>query len=48
MASMKGHDIKDPRLAAAGRGRVEWAKKDMPVLRSIGARFASGSPPACT
>ena len=31
-------------LAAAGKNRVEWAKKDMPVLRSIGARFAKEKP----
>ncbi|HEX8043458.1 adenosylhomocysteinase, partial [Candidatus Deferrimicrobium sp.] len=44
MASSKGYDIKDPKLAAAGRSRVEWAKKDMPVLRSIGERFAKEKP----
>src|SRR5512143_3941804 len=44
MAAIKGYDIKDPKLAAAGRNRVEWAKKDMPVLRSIGERFAKEKP----
>jgi len=44
MAGRKGHDVKDLRLAAAGRNRIEWAKKDMPVLRSIGARFAREKP----
>lgn len=44
MASSKGHDVKDLKLAAAGKNRVEWAKKDMPVLRSIGARFAKEKP----
>ena len=44
MAGRKGHDVKDIRLAAAGRNRIEWAKKDMPVLRSIGARFAREKP----
>jgi adenosylhomocysteinase len=40
----KGYDIKDIRLAAAGKSRIEWAKKDMPVLRSIGDRFAKEKP----
>ena len=44
MASSKGYDVKDLKLAAAGKNRVEWAKKDMPVLRSIGARFAKEKP----
>jgi adenosylhomocysteinase len=44
MAGAKGYDVKDIRLAAAGRSRIEWAKKDMPVLRSIGARFAKEKP----
>ena len=37
-------DVKDLRLAGAGRDRIEWAKKDMPVLRSIGERFAREKP----
>ena len=44
MAAGKGYDVKDLKLAAAGRNRVEWAKKDMPVLRSIGARFVKEKP----
>ncbi len=44
MAGAKGYDIRDIGLAAAGRNRIEWAKKDMPVLRSIGARFAKEKP----
>jgi len=40
----KGYDIRDIRLAAAGKSRIEWAKKDMPVLRSIGERFAKEKP----
>ena len=44
MAGAKGYDVRDIRLAAAGRNRIEWAKKDMPVLRSIGARFAKETP----
>jgi adenosylhomocysteinase len=37
-------DVKDIRLARAGRDRIEWAKKEMPVLRSIGERFAKKKP----
>jgi adenosylhomocysteinase len=44
MTRDKGYDIKDIRLAAAGKSRIEWAKKDMPVLRSIGERFAKEKP----
>jgi adenosylhomocysteinase len=44
MARGNGYDVKDVRLAAAGRDRIEWAKKDMPVLRSIGDRFAKEKP----
>jgi len=40
----KRYDVRDIKLAAAGRDRIEWAKKDMPVLRSIGDRFADEKP----
>ena len=29
------HDIKDASLAAEGRKRIEWAEREMPVLRLI-------------
>jgi adenosylhomocysteinase len=44
MGRGNSHDVKDIRLAKAGRDRIEWAKKDMPVLRSIGVRFAREMP----
>jgi adenosylhomocysteinase len=44
MVRGKGSDIKDVRLARTGRGRIGWAKKEMPVLRSIGERFAKEKP----
>src|SRR3972149_4540289 len=44
MASMKAYDVKDLRLAAAVLPRGEWGKKDMPVLRAIGTRFAKEKP----
>jgi len=33
------YDIKDISLAAAGKNRIKWAEKDMPVLRQIRDRF---------
>ncbi len=36
--------IKDIKLAEQGRDRVEWAEKDMPVLRLIRERFAKEKP----
>ncbi len=40
---MKSH-IKNPTLAAQGKKRIEWAERDMPVLRQIRARFARERP----
>jgi adenosylhomocysteinase len=37
-------DIKDKDLADGGRLRIEWAERDMPVLRSIQERFAKERP----
>jgi adenosylhomocysteinase len=37
-------DVKDRGLAAKGRSRVEWADEQMPVVRSIRARFAREMP----
>ncbi len=44
MAKDKPYDIKDIKLAKDGFDRIEWAKKDMPVLRSIGERFTKEKP----
>jgi adenosylhomocysteinase len=38
------HDIKDLDLAPAGRLRIEWAEREMPVLRLIRERFAKERP----
>jgi adenosylhomocysteinase len=40
----KDHDIKDLDLAPAGRLRIEWAEREMPVLRLIRERFAREKP----
>lgn len=37
-------DIADPKLAQAGRDRIEWAERDMPVLRLIRERFEAEKP----
>ncbi len=37
-------DVADPRLAAAGVRRIEWAAREMPVLRTIRDRFAASKP----
>ena len=38
------YDIKDIKLADAGRDRILWADRDMPVLASIRERFAAERP----
>src|SRR5919107_4986383 len=37
-------DIKDLKLAEAGKRRIEWAEREMQVLRLIRERFASEKP----
>lgn len=37
-------DIKDPSLAPDGKRRIEWAEREMPVLRLIRERFANEKP----
>ncbi len=38
------HDVRDLSLATGGRYRIEWAERDMPVLRQIRERFAQERP----
>lgn len=40
----KGSDIKDISLADQGRQRIEWAFREMPVLRTLLKRFAAERP----
>ena len=42
-ANKRGH-VKDMKLAPEGRLRIEWAERNMPVLRSIRERFAKQRP----
>jgi adenosylhomocysteinase len=37
-------DVKDLKLAEAGRRRMEWAARSMPVLKSIQKKFAQDKP----
>jgi len=41
---MSNYDIKDPKQAEGGRLRIEWAEREMPVLRLIRERFAKERP----
>ncbi len=41
---MKKYDIKDIKLAAEGKRKIEWAEKNMPVLRLIREDFKKTKP----
>jgi len=41
---MKNYDIKDPSLAQEGKLRIDWAGKEMPVVRLIKERFGREKP----
>jgi adenosylhomocysteinase len=41
---MENYDIKDPKLAEGGRRRIDWAEREMPVLRLIRERFTRERP----
>jgi len=41
---MENFDIKDRKLAEGGRRRIEWAEREMPVLRLIRQRFTKERP----
>ena len=38
------HDVKDIKLAPAGKKKIEWAERNMPVLRLIRERFTKEKP----
>jgi adenosylhomocysteinase len=44
MKPMENYDVKDMKLAEGGRRRIEWAEREMPVLRLIRERFAKERP----
>lgn len=37
--TVMSHDVKDLKLAGQGQNRIDWAEREMPVLRSIRERF---------
>jgi adenosylhomocysteinase len=41
---MANYDVKDASLAEGGRRRIDWAEREMPVLRLIRERFAKERP----
>ncbi|NMC84649.1 MAG: adenosylhomocysteinase [Anaerolineaceae bacterium] len=41
---MANYDVKDMKLAEGGRLRIDWAEREMPVLRQIKERFAKEQP----
>ncbi len=41
---MSNYDIKDLSLAEGGRRRIDWAEREMPVLRGISERFKKEKP----
>jgi adenosylhomocysteinase len=41
---MSNYDVKDLNLAEGGRRRMDWAEREMPVLRSIRERFKKEKP----
>ncbi len=41
---LKAADVKDPNLAADGQKLIDWAEREMPVLRLIRERFAKEQP----
>jgi adenosylhomocysteinase len=44
VATQVKHDVKDLSLAPLGKRRIEWAGREMPVLRQIQERFAQEKP----
>jgi adenosylhomocysteinase len=43
-AGASGYDVKDLTLAEGGKRRIEWAEREMPVLRLIREKFAAEKP----
>src|SRR5512147_1666869 len=44
MVSTRNYDVKDMTLAETGKQRIEWAAREMPVLKLIRERFAKEKP----
>jgi adenosylhomocysteinase len=44
VAQTKNYDVKDMSLAEVGRQRIDWAAREMPVIKIIRERFAREKP----
>ena len=44
VATQVKHEVKDLSLAPIGKQRIEWAGREMPVLKQIRDRFAAEKP----
>src|SRR3989344_2289503 len=44
MAKTVTYDVKDLKLAPKGKLRIEWASRQMPVLKLLEKRFAADKP----
>lgn len=44
MTNVVRSDIKDPGLADPGQARIDWALREMPVVRELGTRFSQERP----
>jgi adenosylhomocysteinase len=44
MSDLPKHDVKDKNLSAQGVRRIEWAERNMPVLRQVRERFTKEKP----
>jgi adenosylhomocysteinase len=44
MSPKKNYDVKDMSLAAAGKQKIEWAAREMPVVKLIRERFIKEKP----
>jgi adenosylhomocysteinase len=42
--TLHNYDVKDPSLSEAGKQRIEWASREMPVVKLIRGRFAAEKP----
>jgi len=42
--TLHNYEIKDPSLSEVGKQRIEWASREMPVVRLIRERFATEKP----
>ncbi len=44
VATLPQHEVKDLALASVGKQRIEWAAREMPVIKQIRERFAKEKP----